>query len=196
MSSELDPSSLRDDLEALAREGIEDADDAYERRRHERILDIASELPGESTELPPDPVRESLRETFGEVTHKVGAAAVVFDEEGRVLLMRRADSDVWCLPAGMTDPGESIRTTAVRETKEETGLDVGIDELVGLYESPPGVNGPHHFLGVAYRCSVVGGELQVSFEGEELSYREPKTVRNWFSDHADVVRDAVEQSEF
>ena len=182
--------SMLDEIRTIAQNGLEHSDDPYETRRYEQILDIVSEYYGETLEMPAEEARGRLREEFGHVTPKVGAAAVVFDEDDRVLLMRRTDTDLWCLPSGMTDPGESIRETATRETKEETGLDVEIDQLVGLYESPPGINGPHHFLGVAYRCSITGGERELSHEGDELRYWDHEEVPNWFSDHEEVVRDA------
>ena len=79
---------------------------------------------------------------FGEriargATIQFGASALVLDEAGeRVLLTRRADNGRWCLPGGRTDPGESVAETCVREVWEETGLEVEVLRLIGLYSSP------------------------------------------------------------
>lgn len=181
---------MLDEIRTIAQNGLSHSETAYEIRRYEQILDIVSEYYGEALDMPPASVREQLREEFGHITPKVGAAAVIFDEQERVLLMRRSDTDLWCLPSGMTEPGESTEETAIRETKEDSGLDVAIQQFVGLYEHPPGVNGPHHFIGIAYRCSVVSGDLRLSFEGDDLRYWSPKEVATWFSDHEEVVRDA------
>ena len=61
--------------------------------------------------------------------------AVVVDA-GRLLLVHRADNDLWALPGGGHEVGESIEDTVVREVKEETGMDVQVTGLVGLYTNP------------------------------------------------------------
>jgi 8-oxo-dGTP pyrophosphatase MutT (NUDIX family) len=60
----------------------------------------------------------------------------VRDDRGRLLLIHKIDNDLWALPGGGHDPGESIVQTAVREVKEETGVDVEILGLVGTYTDP------------------------------------------------------------
>lgn len=57
------------------------------------------------------------------------ASAIVTNHEGKILLHRRSDNDLWALPGGSMDIGESISETAVREVKEETGLDVRVDYI-------------------------------------------------------------------
>lgn len=64
----------------------------------------------------------------------VAASAVVTDETGRILLQRRRDNDLWALPGGGMKMTDSLPGTAVREVKEETGLDV---EITGLVTRPP-----------------------------------------------------------
>lgn len=61
---------------------------------------------------------------------------VVRDDQGRVLLIHKVDNDLWALPGGGHDPGERITDTAVRETKEETGIDIEVTGLVGTYTNP------------------------------------------------------------
>jgi ADP-ribose pyrophosphatase YjhB (NUDIX family) len=61
---------------------------------------------------------------------------VVANSAGEVLLIRRSDNDNWALPGGAIDLGESARQAAVRETKEETGIDCEITGLVGIYTDP------------------------------------------------------------
>src|SRR5215472_8463510 len=65
---------------------------------------------------------------------RVGCAAVIFDApRQRVLLTRRADNGLWCLPSGGMEPGESVTDTCVREVLEETGLHVQVLRLIGVY---------------------------------------------------------------
>ncbi|WP_026454783.1 NUDIX hydrolase [Saccharomonospora iraqiensis] len=58
------------------------------------------------------------------------------DEHGRILLIHKIDNNLWALPGGGHDPGESIIDTAIREVKEETGLDIEVTGLVGTYTNP------------------------------------------------------------
>ncbi|MFG1997786.1 NUDIX domain-containing protein [Spirillospora sp. NPDC048911] len=61
---------------------------------------------------------------------------VVTNESGEILLIHRTDNDNWALPGGAIDLGESVAQAAVRETKEETGIDCEITGLVGIYSDP------------------------------------------------------------
>jgi ADP-ribose pyrophosphatase YjhB (NUDIX family) len=68
---------------------------------------------------------------------RLGCSAVVFNEtRSRVLLTRRLDNGQWCLPSGGVEPGESVAEACKRETYEETGLEVEIVRLTGVYSDP------------------------------------------------------------
>ena len=64
------------------------------------------------------------------------AGVVIRDENGRLLLVKRADDGTWCLPGGRLEPGESWAACAVRECREETGLTVALRGLFGVYSDP------------------------------------------------------------
>ncbi|WP_052357438.1 NUDIX domain-containing protein [Actinomadura welshii] len=61
---------------------------------------------------------------------------VVEDDKGEILMIRRTDNDNWALPGGAIDLGESVTQAAIRETKEETGIEVEITDLVGIFSDP------------------------------------------------------------
>lgn len=68
---------------------------------------------------------------------RVGCSATIFDESGqRVLLTRRSDNGMWCLPSGGMDAGESAEEACRREVWEETGLQVEVLRLAGIYTTP------------------------------------------------------------
>jgi ADP-ribose pyrophosphatase YjhB (NUDIX family) len=69
------------------------------------------------------------------------------DDRGRMLLIHKIDNDLWALPGGGHDAGERITDTAVREVKEETGLDVEILRLVGTYTNRDEGAGPPLLVG-------------------------------------------------
>lgn len=61
---------------------------------------------------------------------------IVTNEADEILMIRRSDNDNWALPGGAIDLGESVAQAAIRETKEETGIDCQITGLVGIYSDP------------------------------------------------------------
>ncbi|NHN48276.1 NUDIX domain-containing protein [Halostella sp. JP-L12] len=182
--------ALLDELRVIAENGLEYADDPYDEERYRRVRELVAEHYGRALDLPDEMVRERLAGELGHVTPKVGATAAVVDD-GRVLTMRRPCGD-WCLPGGNADPGEDPEETVVREVREETGLDVEPVELVDAYELPPGTDyDPHGAVTLLYRCERVGGDLELSREGEALDWRRPGEVDGWFFDHERYARDAL-----
>lgn len=81
----------------------------------------------------------------------------VRDGAGRILLIHKIDNDLWALPGGGHDAGERITDTAVREVREETGLDVEIVRLIGTYTDP------NHVM--AYDDGEVRQQFSLCFEG-------------------------------
>src|SRR3990172_7682886 len=85
------------------------------------------------------------------------AVNVAVIHEGKILLTKREDFEVWCLPSGGVEDGESLAEAAIRETKEETGLDVELTRLVGVYSRLGGLPDVHAVL---YTARPIGGELK------------------------------------
>ena len=101
----------------------------------------------------------------------VGVEVVVVDD-GMVLLMRRRDFDVWGLPGGYVDPGESMAEAARREVQEETGLEIELGYLIGLYSYRRWLGRGYHFA--AFMAHPVAGALRPQeSEALELRYCEP-----------------------
>jgi len=61
---------------------------------------------------------------------------IVVNDDEQILLIRRTDNDNWAVPGGAIDLGESLAQAAIRETREETGVDCEITGLVGIYSDP------------------------------------------------------------
>ena len=83
---------------------------------------------------------------------------VAIIQDGRVLLTQRRDFPVWCLPGGGVEDGESLAQAAIREASEETGLDVQLTRLVGLYSRPNWRRGGDH--AIVFAAKPIGGHLQ------------------------------------
>ena len=81
--------------------------------------------------------------------------AVVEDDQGRVLLIHRVDNDRWALPGGQVEVGERVAETVVREVREETGIEVEVLGLTGVYSDPKHV--------IAYDDGEVRQQFALSF---------------------------------
>ncbi len=100
----------------------------------------------------------------------LGAVVAIVDQD-QVLLTRREDFEVWCLPGGHVDPGESVAQAAIREAKEETGLTVELQRLVGVYSRLEQHRAMHL---VIFAATLVGGRLHPQVEEVlELAYFTP-----------------------
>ncbi|MFQ6395958.1 NUDIX hydrolase [Nocardia sp. KC 131] len=96
-----------------------------------------------------------------------GVGAVVFDDRGKLLLGRRADSGKWAIIAGMPDPGEQPAACAVREVYEETAVRCVAERIVMVRAMPPHTypNGDIcQFMDITIRCRAVGGAARVNDE--------------------------------
>ncbi|MCL7459889.1 NUDIX domain-containing protein [Micromonospora sp. MSM11] len=99
----------------------------------------------------------------------------VLDAQDRVLLIRRTDNGLWAIPGGAQDFGEYIAETAVRETKEESGIDVEVTGIVGIYTDPKHVMAysdgeVRQQFSICFRARYLGGEPTPSSESSEVRW--------------------------
>ena len=117
---------------------------------------------------------------------RIGVYALVFDD-GRVLLAHRSDIDWWNLPGGGMEVGETVEEAMRREVREETGLEVQIERLVGIYSKPQ-----KQEVVLTFRCQVIGGELQATEESRACSYFPPDALpHNTLPKHRERIMDAL-----
>jgi ADP-ribose pyrophosphatase YjhB (NUDIX family) len=101
---------------------------------------------------------------------RFGCSAVIFNKDrSKALLTRRTDNGLWCIPGGAMEAGESAAEACIREVWEETGLNVSVKRLIGVYSNPhqlivyPDGN-KAHIVVMSFEVEVVGGELGLSNE--------------------------------
>lgn len=90
-----------------------------------------------------------------------GGSALVVDNRGAILMQRRRDSGNWSLPGGVMEIGETLEQCVIRETKEESGLDIEITGLLGIYTDPEHI--------IAYADGEVRQEFNITFYGRVRS---------------------------
>lgn len=111
------------------------------------------------------------------------ASAIVTDDRGRVLLVKRRDNTLWALPGGGHDLGETIAATAVREVEEETGLHVVVTGLVGIYTNPQHVvaftdGEVRQQFSLCFTTTLLGGQLAIDHESTDIAWTHPNDIPN------------------
>ena len=130
---------------------------------------------------------------------RIGCSATIFDEaRQKVLLTRRQDNGLWCLPGGHMEAGESVEECCVREVFEETGLQVRVKRMTGVYSNPDQlVVYPDckqaHFVVMNFEVEIVQGKLGLSDETSEAGYFSLAEIASMpmHDRHADRIEDAL-----
>ena len=96
------------------------------------------------------------------------ADIIIKKDNGYVFVKRKNEpfKDYWALPGGIIEYGETVEETALREAKEETGLDVNLLQLIGIY-SDPSRDPRGHYITVVYVAEAAFGELKVATDAKE-----------------------------
>ena len=135
---------------------------------------------------------------------RLGCSAVIFDDAGeKVLLTKRSDNGLWCLPGGGVDPGESVEETIVREVQEETGLTVRVLRLAGVYSDPNWLvvydeETSAQIVALNFEVEITAGEPGLSDETTDWGYfsLEELSLLDMLLNHHVRIQDAfTEQKE-
>lgn len=120
---------------------------------------------------------------------QIGVFATVLDGAGRVLLVHRTDCDWWCQPGGGMETGETPWEGVIRETREETGFEVAVERLVGVYSWAPRKDE----VILSFLCRITGGERATSDESDDVRFFAPDDLpANTFPEHTHRIRDALD----
>ncbi|MBC8164159.1 MAG: NUDIX domain-containing protein [Roseiflexaceae bacterium] len=132
---------------------------------------------------------------------QLAASALIRDEQGGILLGRRADLHLWAPPSGVVQLGETPARTISREVKEETGLETEPVKLIGLYAGSEFewtyANGDQaQIISAFFECRVIGGTLRADrSEFLELRYFPPTALPSLMPRYVRMLRDGVEGRE-
>lgn len=127
-------------------------------------------------------------------TFIIGVFGIIRDEQNRVLLCLRTDYDMWNLPGGGLEKGESPWDGTIREVKEETGFDVEIVKLSGVYSKPD-----KDEIILNFECKIIGGEATLNDEAKDIKWfafdeiphntspKQVERIRDLLEDRSEVV---------
>src|SRR5438445_7063104 len=153
-------------LAAIARTGLGFTKSLYEQERFEEVLKVAADIRvAAGHELESEVLVEEWLKQVGEgvpgyVTPKIAIGAVVGNDEGEILLIQRADSGVWLYPTGWADVGYSASEVAVKEVKEETGLDIDPLRLIAILDGIRLGFTRVPLYSLVFYCKAFGGDLK------------------------------------
>ena len=131
---------------------------------------------------------------------RLGCSAAIFDEQGRIFLTRRADNGQWCLPGGGMEAGESVAEACQREVWEETGLNIQVKRLVGVYSHfdqlvvyPDGNKA--QIVALHFEVQVLDGSPTLGNETTEFGYFTLAEVEEleMFGRHKERILDTLEK---
>ncbi|WP_416220248.1 NUDIX hydrolase [Frankia sp. Cas4] len=102
-------------------------------------------------------------------------SAIVADDKGRILLIRRTDNKYWAIPGGGVEPGESVSEATAREVEEETGIDCEVTDVVGIYSNPNHVAAyddgeVRQQFSICFATRMLGGTTRTSSESAEVRF--------------------------
>ena len=153
-------------LSAVARTALGFTENLYERERFEEVLKVAADMRAAAgSALRPDELVAEWMKAVGQgvggyVTPKVAVGAVVGNERGELLLVRRADSGVWLYPTGWADVGYSASEVAVKEVGEETGIEVEPLRIIAVLDGLRLGFTRIPLYSVVFHCRALGGTLR------------------------------------
>jgi ADP-ribose pyrophosphatase YjhB (NUDIX family) len=153
-------------LAGIAKTGLGFTESLYERERFEEVLAVAADIAhAAGGEFDPHHQIEEWMGQVGQgvpgyVTPKVAIAAIVGNEKNEILLVQRADSGIWLYPTGWADIGYSASEVAVKEVREETGIECEVLRMIGVLDGLRlGFTRVPMYL-VVFHCRAVGGSLE------------------------------------
>lgn len=158
------------ELQALAQAGLYYGHDKYDFERYERIREIAAEMLACQTDLPMEKIKDLFCSETGYQTPKLDTRAAIFQGE-KILLVQENDLR-WSLPGGWVDVDISVGENAVKEVREEAGLEVTADLVIAIQDRNRH-NRPLSAYGICkifVLCSVLGGSFQPNLETVDSGY--------------------------
>ncbi|MEY6763971.1 NUDIX hydrolase N-terminal domain-containing protein [Kluyvera ascorbata] len=164
-------------LQALAQTGLTYTRDVYDRERYEDLMGIAERLLTARFDLPVETLQNLHKVDTGYATPKTDVRAIIL-HEGKLLMVQEADDEGWSLPGGWADIGDSPTEAVEREVREETGLEVKVSRLLGVWDRNQHGHPPYpwHVYKLIFLCETQGGELAVSHESLDVAYVDPHNL--------------------
>ena len=186
-----------DKIRDLSAAGLNYSENIYDKSRYEELQQLAIEMLAFATEQPVESITPLKETFFSRMSPVVAGAAAVINKEGKILLMRRSDNQLWVMPGGQMEVGESPAEAVVRETFEETGIRCTAKALSGIYDSRLWDKGRNqHVYKFTFLCEPVTEKAETpSHSNETLEigwFDEHKLPDDLYNGHVKRINDAYQ----
>ncbi len=159
------------ELQFIAQAGLTYSENTFDRERFQRVREISAEIMSLMSDIPQETIKGLFCNETGFQTPKLDTRAAIFDDEGRILLVKE-NNGTWSLPGGWVDVMQSVKSNTIKEVREEAGLDVETIRLIAVqdrnkHNTPPYA---YNICKVFVLCKAIGGSFQANAETVESRY--------------------------
>jgi 8-oxo-dGTP pyrophosphatase MutT (NUDIX family) len=185
--------SILDEIRAISIEGLTYTKDKFDIDRYNKLMEITAGEYSKILDLPKNKIINELRKEVGCITPKLGIDVAITNSERKLLILKRADDDSWSLPGGWVDVGEEPFDTAIRESREEAGVEIKPLGYIAI-----SAKGPHLYPQLTYQINIlvatkpVGKDISVGLSHEHSEYgwvsEDDANTINWHPGHAKLFK--------
>ncbi len=168
-----------DKLRDISALGLHFSTNPYDLTNYQTIQDIAMAMLALATNNPPDHIEPLRGPIFSRPTPLAVGDAAIIDEQGRILLIQRADNGKWAMPGGALEVGETPAAGVAREALEETGVPCKVRALVGVFDSRLcSTVSAYHLYQFVFLCDPLS-----AIPGAPPSHANEVLDVGWFEEH-------------
>ncbi len=183
--------SLLDKIRAIATEGVSYTKDSYDLKRYQELIYLVSKKYSEILDIPEKEIFKRLKREIGCITPKLGVDIAIVNDHKEALILKRSDDKKWSIPCGWVNLGETPFETAIREAKEETGLDIKPLGYIAVTNK-----GPDLYSGITYQVNllvairVIPKKISIKLSPEHADYLWIKKSHgiNWHPGHEKLIK--------
>lgn len=162
------------EIQALAQTGLAFSENPYEKERNQRLMQLASEIIAVHSSLDEADIHESMIRQPGYATPKIDVRGAIIQNK-QMLFVQEAMDGKWCMPGGWADVGDEPVAAIVREVREESGFDVRITKVIGVFDAnrdgrPMAL---YHAFKIVFLGEITGGKAQTSHETLAVDFFPP-----------------------
>ena len=158
-------------IQSIAQAGLEYSKDKYDIERFQQLRQLSKEIMSQYTDLGEEKIQDLFCNEKGYQTPKVDVRAVVF-KDNKILMAKEIIDGCWSLPGGWAEVDLSVKENAIKETKEETGMDVEPKRIIAVLDrnkNNPGLC-PYGIYKIFVLCDLKGGNFVKNIETAEMGF--------------------------
>ncbi len=159
------------ELQSIAQAGLTYSENKYDLERYAQIMQLSKDILSHFSDVGMEKLHNIFNLETGYLTPKVDVRAVIYREE-KILLVKEAADGKWSLPGGWADVGLTASEVAVKEVKEESGLEVTAEKLLAVYDKKCHPHPPelYYVYKLFFLCKVTGGYLKTGIETSDTGF--------------------------